>query len=81
MHVRRQRLVYLHKIVEIYSAAWVAAGRACSYCDAPASTVDHVISLKRGGTNYEGNLTPACRSCNSSKSDKLLVEWRRVKAA
>jgi hypothetical protein len=31
----------------------------------------------RGGTNYEGNLTPACKQCNSSKAARLLVEWRR----
>lgn len=51
-------------------------GRSCSYCPAPATTVDHVLPLVRGGTNYEGNLTPCCRSCNGSKAGWLLVEWR-----
>lgn len=49
----------------------------CSYCgSAPADTLDHVVPLIRGGTNYEGNLAPACRRCNSSKSGKTVMEWR-----
>lgn len=51
----------------------------CSYCPAPATTVDHVVPLNRGGSHAEGNLAPACRSCNSSKGDKLLIEWRHWK--
>lgn len=47
----------------------------CTYCQGPGGTVDHVIPLSRGGQHAEGNLVPACRSCNSSKSDKLLIEW------
>jgi 5-methylcytosine-specific restriction endonuclease McrA len=41
------------------------------------ATIDHIVPLARGGTNYEGNLTPACRPCNSSKGTLLLVEWRK----
>lgn len=57
-------------------AKWRRQGRTCAYCDAPADTVDHVIPLGRNGDNYEGNLAPACRACNASKCDLLLVEWR-----
>nr|WP_239115333.1 HNH endonuclease [Streptomyces sp. SID8499] len=53
----------------------------CVYCDAPGGTVDHVIPLSRGGQHAEGNLVPACKSCNSSKGDKLLIEWLLVKRA
>lgn len=57
--------------------AWRAQMRRCIYCrEHLADTVDHVIPLVRGGSNYEGNLVPACRSCNSSKQDRLLTEWR-----
>ena len=49
-------------------------GRRCYLCgcdwDALSSfdkTIDHVIPLSRGGTNWPANLRPACRSCNSSK--------------
>lgn len=48
----------------------------CTYCGGPGGTVDHLVPLSRGGQHSEGNLAPACRSCNSSKGDKLLIEWR-----
>lgn len=62
----RRRLLY----------RWRAQGRRCTYCGGGCETVDHVVPLARGGTNYEGNLVPACRRCNSSKADRLLIEWR-----
>ena len=57
-------------------AKWLRQRRTCAYCAEPATTVDHVIPLSRGGDNYEGNLVPACRSCNSSKWAALVIEWR-----
>lgn len=64
-------------------AKWIRQGRLCQYCDGAADTIDHVVPLVRGGTNFEGNLVPACRRCNSSKAARVLVEWRMlyVKAA
>lgn len=50
----------------------------CAYCGQAGGTVDHLVPLSRGGQHAEGNLVPACRSCNSSKGDKLLVEWRPI---
>lgn len=57
-------------------AQWKRQGRGCVYCDALATTVDHVVPLVRGGTNYEGNLAPACRRCNCSKNGWTVTEWR-----
>ena len=57
-------------------AKWMRQQKSCAYCDRPADTVDHVVPLVRGGTNYEGNLVPACRRCNSSKSGRMVIEWR-----
>jgi 5-methylcytosine-specific restriction endonuclease McrA len=59
---------------------WRRQCRSCSYCPRPATTVDHVLPLILGGTNYEGNLAPCCKSCNSSKGARLLVKWRRSRA-
>lgn len=54
---------------------WIAEGRACSYCGiAAVEEVDHIVPLARGGTNEIDNLAPACHSCNSIKSDRLLSE-------
>jgi hypothetical protein len=48
----------------------------CQYCGSEDDlTCDHVIPLIRGGGNDDDNLTTACRSCNSSKGDKLIGEW------
>jgi 5-methylcytosine-specific restriction endonuclease McrA len=58
---------------------WIYQGRDCAYCMNAATTVDHVVPLFRGGTNFEGNLAPACRQCNASKGRWLLVEWRRTR--
>lgn len=60
---------------------WQQQQRDCAYCSGPAETVDHVIPLIRGGTNYEGNLVPCCLACNVKKSDRLLIEWRLSKRA
>jgi 5-methylcytosine-specific restriction endonuclease McrA len=52
------------------------AGR-CAYCGIKGPlSADHVIPISRGGRGTIGNILPACRPCNSSKSNSLLVEWR-----
>ena len=56
--------------------AWKRRGRTCAYCDGACESVDHIVPISRGGTSFEGNLAPACWSCNSSKADLLIVEWR-----
>lgn len=49
----------------------------CAYCeDAPATDIDHVVPLSRGGRHAIGNLLPACGRCNRSKGAKTLMEWR-----
>ena len=55
---------------------WQNQNLSCSYCSTKCETVDHVIPLIRGGSNFVGNLVPACRRCNSSKGSKLLIEWK-----
>lgn len=47
-------------------------GGLCWMCGAEADTIDHVIPISGGGTEWPANLRPACRSCNSSKGASRL---------
>ena len=49
----------------------------CFYCGAnDKKTQDHVVPINRGGSHSIGNLITACQSCNSSKQDKTITEWK-----
>jgi 5-methylcytosine-specific restriction endonuclease McrA len=49
---------------------------SCAYCGCGGNlTMDHVVPLIRGGRHSVGNIIPACRSCNSSKGGKFIIEW------
>lgn len=49
----------------------------CFYCGKIAKIeLDHVIPVSKGGTHSIGNLVPACKSCNMSKTDNFLVVWK-----
>lgn len=53
----------------------------CRYCGVSGEEsvkwcVDHVVPLSRGGSNEPENLVACCFPCNSSKSDRLVSEWR-----
>jgi len=51
-------------------------GQICNYCGSNKKlTLDHIFSRKMGGMDDAANLIFACRSCNSSKGDKDLMEW------
>ena len=50
--------------------------QACCYCGSRAFlSVDHLIPTKYGGANTGDNLVWACRSCNSSKCARDVIEW------
>lgn len=51
----------------------------CTYCgvslrSSKIRTIDHVIPLSKGGSHTVDNLVPACRSCNSKKSAKIMTK-------
>jgi hypothetical protein len=51
----------------------------CAYCDNQAETWDHVDPISKGETTRPGNIVPCCKSCNSSKRDKDVLEWIDIK--
>lgn len=54
--------------------------QACCYCGSKEQlAADHLIPTKRGGENKGENLICACRTCNSSKGAKDMLEWLNEK--
>jgi len=52
-------------------------GHCCIYCGSEENlSIDHIVPRSKGGTDDEQNLATACRSCNSSKRDRDLIDWR-----
>lgn len=47
----------------------------CSYCDAPAEHIDHIVALSRGGVDDWTNYTAACGACNRSKGATPMLVW------
>jgi 5-methylcytosine-specific restriction endonuclease McrA len=78
---RRTRLAG-GEVLTVTAQDWTALcaryGNRCAYCGAPGPLQkDHIIPITRGGRHAIGNLLPACKSCNTSKGNRLLSEWRR----
>lgn len=60
-----------------WQSALTHFGNLCAYCgvqDGPLQQ-DHVVPLSLGGGYVASNIVPACKSCNSSKSNMPLSEW------
>ena len=55
-------------------------GKICNYCGSGEKlALDHIFPRRLGGMDEAENLIFACRSCNSSKGKKDLMEWMAVK--
>ena len=52
-------------------------GCCCAYCHVElnrnSATIDHVIPISAGGSNWPSNLVPACIRCNKSKGKRRWV--------
>ena len=55
-------------------------GQICNYCGSKEKlSLDHIFPQKLGGKDDAENLIFACRTCNSSKGKKDLMEWMNIK--
>jgi len=77
IHKRRA----LKRAAEGYFSAsdWTAIqnrqGHRCAHCGKRRKlTVDHILPLNRGGSNWPCNIQGLCLSCNCSKQDSLESE-------
>lgn len=70
--LRRRGVPYTAEALE-----WIGSlvDPSCAYCDAPATEIDHLTPISRGGTGERENLAPACRSCNARKGDATAEEF------
>ena len=56
--------------------------QACCYCGTTEKlSIDHLIPRIKGGEDHADNLVWACRSCNSSKGERDLLDWYQTKDA
>ncbi|NYV67570.1 HNH endonuclease [Bacillus sp. Gen3] len=62
---------------EDWGAAIKNFEHSCAYCGVKEQPLqrDHIVSLKNGGPFIPSNIIPACKTCNTSKSDKDMYEW------
>ena len=65
-------------MAEIRAIVFLRDDWICRYCNKRGGRLecDHIVPVSRGGSNDLSNFATACFSCNRSKRDKTLAEWR-----
>lgn len=77
--VKQNREKVIEKRRRIYKIRkWYKYDSECYYCGGSNSLgVDHKVPTSRGGSDHPKNIVTACRSCNSSKKDKTVLEFKK----
>ncbi|HEY2173952.1 MAG TPA: HNH endonuclease [Mycobacteriales bacterium] len=72
------RVPYRATVPLTRKAVFARDGGRCAYCDAPATSLDHVVPKSRGGSHSWENVVASCRRCNHTKGDRAIAElgWR-----
>lgn len=64
---------------EVRLKAYNQSEGRCVYCGRfipfDEMTIDHIVPLSKGGTNYEKNLQCCCKECNLMKQDLLECDF------
>jgi len=56
-------------------------GHKCARCRKSRKlTVDHIVPLSKGGSNWISNIQPLCKSCNSAKGARLIEHSASARA-
>jgi 5-methylcytosine-specific restriction enzyme A len=70
------------KARELRASQWwkrQAAKGLCYYCGnrfpSKELTMDHIVPISKGGRTTKGNVVVCCKTCNTEKKSKLLMEW------
>ena len=76
--IRYVKVPYHGHIPLTRRAVFARDGGRCVYCDAPATSLDHVVPRSRGGQHTWENVVSACRRCNHLKADRSVADlgWR-----
>lgn len=64
-----------NKVIEI----WKKTEGKCFYCGKNIDNrmhIDHFHSVSEGGNNITENLVPCCKSCNLSKSNHDIIDFK-----
>ena len=68
------RIPYHSRVPMTRAALMHRDSNRCGYCNAKATTIDHVVPRSRGGAHGWENCVASCAPCNHRKADKLLSE-------
>jgi 5-methylcytosine-specific restriction endonuclease McrA len=68
------RIPYRASVPLTRRAVFARDGGRCVYCNAPATSLDHVIPRSRGGQHAWDNVVSCCRRCNHTKADRPISE-------
>lgn len=75
---RYVRVPYRAQVPLTRKAVFARDGGRCAYCNAAATSIDHVIPRSRGGEHTWENVVASCGRCNHAKADRAISElgWR-----
>ena len=76
--VRFVKVPYRNAVPLTRRAVFARDGGRCVYCNAPATSLDHVVPKSRGGEHIWENVVSACGRCNHAKGDRAIHDlgWR-----